>query len=89
MYLPQAKNGQQSIVKKQTQISEENRIKISSPLPLLFSLPYDSTFLPGRGKAISRSHTWTYINITTTQSTQRAYLWETSGPAGIVLHSFN
>lgn len=52
-----------------------------STFTLLFSLPHDSsTFLPGSQKAISRSHTRTYINVTATQSTQQACLWETSGP---------
>lgn len=49
-----------------------------SPCSLLY--PIDSTFLPSPLKAISRSHTWTYINVTATQSTQQACLWETSGP---------
>lgn len=49
-----------------------------SPCSLLY--PIDSTFLPSLLKAISRSHTWTYINVIATQSTQRACLWETSGP---------
>lgn len=55
-------------------------LRLFALLPLLLTLPYDSTFLPGRGKAISRSHTWTCINVTSTRSTQQACLWETSGP---------
>lgn len=84
MYSTQAKNGQQSIVKNKHESQRKLVRQLSAAslalLPLLLTLPYDSTFLPGREKAISRSHTPTYINVTATQSTQQACLWETSGP---------
>lgn len=48
-----------------------------SPLVFLCCFLYPITFF--FSQAISCSHTWTYINVTATQSTQRACLWETSG----------
>ncbi len=67
---------------KHTQNPEEiTKAALCSPPPSPCSfLPSDSTLLPGPRKAISRSHTWTYINVTTNQRTQQACLWDTCGP---------
>lgn len=67
MYSTWAKNWTTINCRKQTQISEEIRevalsISWSPPIsPCSFSVPYTSTFLPGPGKTISRSHAWAYI----------------------------
>lgn len=55
-----------TIVKIKSQFKVEKRafysLSCSPPLsPLLATLSHDSTLL--QGKAISRSHTWTYINV--------------------------
>ena len=86
MYSTRAKN-RQSIVKNKQKSQRKLERQLSAPvldlLPFpsaLILYPMTPVFLPGPGKAISRSHTCSYINVTPSQSTQRACLWETSGP---------
>lgn len=79
MYSSQAKNVQQSIVKTNTDLRGNERVSSHALLAPFFTLWLHFSLRPG-GKAVSRSHTWTYINVTATQRTQQACLWETSWP---------